>query len=283
MAGLAYDKRGVGQSTGDWEVADFDDLAEDSLAGLHMLRDREDIDGAQVGLWGASQGGWIGPLAASRSRNVAFVIAVSGPGITPHAQNLFNFNGQMLATVKPDAELLDAIAVYERLVEAGRRFVKTGQGWGDVEGLFFRCMESRLFPEDVPPELLALDDHDRRQTLMPHVTAGVSVLDHDPVPVLEKVTCPILAIWGELDAVVPVEESKRVFDRALRSDGNNDYTLRIFQDADHELQVSSTEDPEKRKAAAGYLETMTAWLLEHVTVAGSRGEERQVPGRKDDE
>jgi dipeptidyl aminopeptidase/acylaminoacyl peptidase len=77
MAVLAYDKRGVGGSTGDWYTASFEDLAGDVVAGLAYLKTRREIDPAQIGLLGVSQAGWVMPIAAVRAPDIAFVISVS--------------------------------------------------------------------------------------------------------------------------------------------------------------------------------------------------------------
>ena len=89
LAVLTYDKRGVGQSTGTYvnvgtarSIEIFDLLADDALAGVAALKARRDIDARRVGLGGASQAGWIVPLAASKSRDVAFLVVLSGPAVT---------------------------------------------------------------------------------------------------------------------------------------------------------------------------------------------------------
>jgi dienelactone hydrolase len=89
IAVLAYDKRGVGQSTGEYtsigpsnSVKMFDLLAADAIAGVGDLRRRTDIDPARIGLVGFSQAGWIAPLAASRSKTIAFLVIVSGPAVS---------------------------------------------------------------------------------------------------------------------------------------------------------------------------------------------------------
>jgi fermentation-respiration switch protein FrsA (DUF1100 family) len=76
VAALIYDKRGCGASTGDWTRAGLHDLAEDALACVRLLRARPEINPAQIGLWGLSQGASIIPIAAGRSPEVAFLIAV---------------------------------------------------------------------------------------------------------------------------------------------------------------------------------------------------------------
>ena len=65
---LTYDKRGVGESTGDFRAVSFTELADDGLAAIQLLRARPDVDAERIGVWGLSQGGWLGPLAASRSK-----------------------------------------------------------------------------------------------------------------------------------------------------------------------------------------------------------------------
>jgi dienelactone hydrolase len=89
FAVFAYDKRGVGQSGGEYSNVGpsnsermFDLLASDALAAVEALRSRRDIDPARIGLMGFSQGGWIAPLAASRSPHVRFVVTVSGPAVS---------------------------------------------------------------------------------------------------------------------------------------------------------------------------------------------------------
>jgi dipeptidyl aminopeptidase/acylaminoacyl peptidase len=80
IAALAYDKRGVGKSQGPefaWRDYNFDDLAADAAAGAAFLETRTGIDAARIGVFGASQGGWVAPLAAKRAKHMAFMVMVS--------------------------------------------------------------------------------------------------------------------------------------------------------------------------------------------------------------
>lgn len=86
FAVLRYDKRGAGESTGKYPdvgikngEANINILADDALAGVKYLRNHNHIDPNMIGVAGLSQGGWISPLAASKSPDVAFAIAFSGP------------------------------------------------------------------------------------------------------------------------------------------------------------------------------------------------------------
>ncbi|WP_405135155.1 alpha/beta hydrolase family protein [Nocardia sp. NBC_01388] len=80
MTTLVFDKRTIGYST---IHRDFSLLADDALAGVALLRARTDVDPAAVGLWGFSEGGWVAPLAAARSPEIAFVVTIGGSGRTP--------------------------------------------------------------------------------------------------------------------------------------------------------------------------------------------------------
>jgi dipeptidyl aminopeptidase/acylaminoacyl peptidase len=89
IAVLTYDKRGVGDSEGTYtwigpqnSEAVFDDLADDALAGVSFLKNRRDINSDRIGLVGASQAGWIIPLAASKSKDVAFIVLLVGPTVS---------------------------------------------------------------------------------------------------------------------------------------------------------------------------------------------------------
>ncbi|WP_446038505.1 alpha/beta hydrolase family protein [Streptomyces sp. SID1121] len=56
FAVLSYDKRGVGESSGDWRESTLDDLAADAAAALDFLRDRPEVRADAVGLFGHSEG-----------------------------------------------------------------------------------------------------------------------------------------------------------------------------------------------------------------------------------
>ncbi len=76
---------------------------------------------------------------------------------------------------------------------------------------------------------------------------GGRILDHDPRPALERIDCPILALFGAEDRLVPVERSAAIY-----RDAGRDITVHVFPDADHRGQVG---DPPAM--APGYLDMLT--------------------------
>lgn len=95
---LVYDKRTVGYS---FRERDFGLLADDALRMIEQLRRRPDVDLSRTGLWGVSEGGWVVPIAAARSRDVGFVVLVSSPNVSPMRQVAWALNEQLLRLHAP--------------------------------------------------------------------------------------------------------------------------------------------------------------------------------------
>ncbi|WP_427017424.1 alpha/beta hydrolase family protein [Pseudarthrobacter sp. P1] len=81
VAVLAYDKRGVGSSTGHWESATVDELAADAGAAVASLRGRARVDKGAVGVPRHSEGGWVALRLAARQEAPAHLILNSCPAV----------------------------------------------------------------------------------------------------------------------------------------------------------------------------------------------------------
>jgi dienelactone hydrolase len=82
VAVLLPDKRGCGKSKGQWQTSSFEDYAGDALAAVRYLREHHAAETEGIGLIGMSQGGWVAPLAACKSRDVRFIVMFSGSATT---------------------------------------------------------------------------------------------------------------------------------------------------------------------------------------------------------
>ena len=96
FATLCFDKRGVGQSTGQFinpvpqnSVAVFEDLASDMAAGVEFLRSRQEINPNRIGLAGGSQAGWIVPIAAAKTQP-AFMLLIVGPTVSLGLEHFYS-------------------------------------------------------------------------------------------------------------------------------------------------------------------------------------------------
>lgn len=75
---LRYDKRGVGQSSGDFRAATTLDFARDAAAAMRYLRTRSEVDSKRVGIVGHSEGGTIAALLSATSDPPAASVSLNG-------------------------------------------------------------------------------------------------------------------------------------------------------------------------------------------------------------
>jgi pimeloyl-ACP methyl ester carboxylesterase len=219
VAALVYDKRGCGSSSGDWETAGLDDLARDALAGVALLRATRGIRADAIGVAGHSQGGWIAPLAATLSGDVAFVVATAASGLGPMAQSLYhNANEMRAAGFAPEA-VERAQALRERLYQR----VRTGKFDADFERDLAAVTDEPWFAaSQLPtPPMDGISDGERRLLLF------------EPVPVWRQVRVPVLAIWGTEDINLPAERSRDLVAEALASGGNPRASLHLLPGLTH--------------------------------------------------
>jgi pimeloyl-ACP methyl ester carboxylesterase len=252
IAVLCYDKPGVGGSSGDLTKQTAHDRANEALAALSFLQGREEINEEQVGLWGHSQGGWVAPLAAALSERVAFIIPVSGPGVSPAEQTLYYIAHQMRADGFSEEQISRGEAYVTFLMDAARR----GDCFEQVDTAIDKIRDEAWYAYFPVPDasfwgLAVLRDP----------VGNYANIDYDPVPTLERVKCPALVIFGELDLLVPVAESADIYRRALGKAGNPDASIQVFSQADHGIRIA-----EPRGFAPGYLTTMSDWVLQHTVV-----------------
>jgi pimeloyl-ACP methyl ester carboxylesterase len=255
FACLCWDKPGVGASGGDWTQQSFHDRAREAIDAVKFLRRRAEIDPGHVGLWGISQGGWIGPLAASLSSDVAFLILVSAPAGTIAEQDLFRVEQGMRADGMPPEDIGRALDFARRRIELLRSgtFEALDSAQREVaRHRWFADYVHRLGPRDF--------------------AFGVKNIAYEGQSALERVQCPVLVIVGERDTVVPAKEGAATIADILTRAGNADVTVKIFPDADHFLHQTKTGGPREmasagrvKTLASGYLTTVTGWLGERLT------------------
>jgi pimeloyl-ACP methyl ester carboxylesterase len=253
FACLAWDKPGVGQSTGDYQRQTLRDRAEEAVAAVRFLQGRQDIRRDQIGIWGHSQGGMVAPVAASLSGTVAFVIEVAGWQGPAWQQDPVRVGAELRAAGFPEADVRRAVGFskyrmrlirgkgpYEEL-ERAQNAVKTRRWFGSIH-----FCDKALF------------DAARR------------CVGFDNGPSWEKVHCPVLVLYGDRDTSSgPPGKLVAIIRRGLKKAGNRDVTVKIFRNADHSLcRAEAGRKHASRKRAGGtnfvpgYLETMTTWLAE---------------------
>jgi pimeloyl-ACP methyl ester carboxylesterase len=225
IAALVYDRRGVGRSRGDTSTTGFPELAQDAANAATALKQIPNIDPNRIGVWGQSQGGWIAPLAAARSRDISWVIAQSGPAVTASEQDVFRTEHQAIAEGLTQQEVREATH-YIRLVDrwrnegVGREQVITaakqaqGKRWASLVPLY----DERI-PDHIP--------EGRRDKFWLF----------DPLPDYSRVRVPILILYGDKDAYVPITKSVALWRRAISKSGNRSARIVVLHNATHSYWV----------------------------------------------
>lgn len=266
FATLVFDKRGCGDSEGSYvEAPDLQVPSDDLIAWVDLLAKRTDVRSESIGVLGWSQGGWVGPLAASRSDRIAWVVAISGPGVSPLEQNIYDKTNRFAASGATD----DQIARFSETIRRVWTYLATGADRAEAQEAWDQLENEPYFDQyDGPPMM-------DRDTLLrhPRMLSYEAHSNYEPAPVLASLTVPMLAVFGSEDRVVPVERSVEVMEEAFASSGRPSLlTTRVIPGADHGLRV---EKDGGRQLPFEVIDDIVQWARDRVAEAGID----RLPGR----
>lgn len=261
VAALIYDKRGTGESTGDWRKADFNDLASDVLAAISLLQSRPQIDAKKIGIYGHSQGGTIAPLIASKSTGVAFVISAAGAAIPMWQAEIHSLRTQVRAQGVSGESLARADEFAEQLVAVAR----TGKGF---EELAAQAEAARRRGEPWAALLAPPPRDSYFWSFYPRIA------NYTAAEYWRKVRVPVLILQAGRDRYVPVEDSIQAMQEALREADNPDHTILLLPEAPHTfvLQPDSRNKLKWPRLYPGYSDLLLAWLRYRMDNASTTGQ-----------
>ena len=236
IATLRYDDRGFGESTGDLVNVTTEDLKNDALAGVELLRKQF----RKVGVLGHSEGGTIGLMLATEGK-VDFVVSLAG-GVLSFEKTLLEQNRWTLQ-------------------QAGYSQDVTDRYCSALESLFDK-LKAGENPEPanhgLPAELEQNLKMAQAQSSTPYMRyfLGLDITDS-----LGKITCPVLALNGTKDRQVNGEENLN----ALRGGLAGQKEIKAIDGLNHMFQHCNTGDPSEYKDieetfAPEALDIITTWL-----------------------
>ena len=244
IVALVYDRRGVGDSSGDWRKATLDDLAADARAAVHALARRADVDPQKVGYYGHSQGAYLAPLVARDDPEVAWIAAADGNVGPEFEQDLFRVRNALAKTYR-GAELDDAMALYTEFVDVARRALPHDRLNADEAS----HAKAAWF------DALALPGDESWVWSWYPLTANA-----DNRPAWAAVAAPTLLIYGGKDDVVPVAPSIAAI-RPLLARHRITPAVRILAGADHTLHVPPDGRDGWPHNAPGFPAVLVDWIL----------------------
>jgi len=258
IAVLCYDKRGTGESSGDYEAATTDDFAADAEGAVSYLRSRSDVDVRHIGLIGHSEGGLIAPVVAAHDSKVGFIVLLAGPAM--RGDKLLAEQIYLIAKASgaPDSRGVSIRKVHEDMFAAIANAPNQAQAKSSAEAIFDKAVEEHRTFADVDQTKANLD-----QLTSPWMR---HMLGYDPVPALRKVKVPVLALNGSLDLQVPPKEDLAGIKDALRDD--KDVTVIELPKLNHLFQSANTGAPFEygrieETIAPVALDTIGDWVVTH--------------------
>ena len=236
IATLRYDDRGFGESTGDLVNVTTEDLKNDALAGVELLRNQF----KRVGILGHSEGGTIGLMLAAESK-VDFVVSLAG-GAVSFEKTLLDQNRWTLQQAGYSQDVTDRYcAALESLfdeLKAGRNPEPTNHG--------------------LPTELEQNLQMAKAQSSTPYMRyfLGLDLTDR-----LGRITCPVLALNGTKDRQVNSEKNLN----ALLDGLAGQKEIKAMEGLNHMFQHCATGAPAEYKDieetfAPEALDIITTWL-----------------------
>lgn len=241
---LRYDKRGCGESEGDFGEATYDDFASDGWSAVQYLKDRKDIDFNAIGIAGHSEGGSTGPMVAAK-HELDFLILLGAPGLPyPIADSLYA-SGMAKARGYSEEQILRESKVHDSMISYALN-MELGQALDDsIYNLAFRNREDLSWFKGLTGE--ELGDEIKYSYIEYYARPVFKEFWEGPTPedYLKQVHCPVLSIGGTLDLNVPGAASMAAIDRAINEAGNTEVTSKLIPNLNHMLQPAQTGLPEE--------------------------------------
>jgi pimeloyl-ACP methyl ester carboxylesterase len=259
-ATFAWDKPGTGESTGEIDRSRLGkQRAQIVLDAIETLKAHPDIDPRRIGLWGISQAGYVMPRVLSMIDDIAFMIAVSCPGMPGVDQGAYLVSAQAACAGIPAGQAdqigrllseIERVATYQEYV----RYKEALDALPGIESAAIFGYRPGVTPEDEW-----------------HAHSPDNEYFWDPIEVIEHVTIPVLAFFGEKDTQVDPIQGARAYREALERAGNPSFRVELVPGADHNIILSETgclDERQKRPQskwadyAPEYLDTLEEWLRE---------------------
>jgi pimeloyl-ACP methyl ester carboxylesterase len=260
IAVLRYDKRGIGKSTGDYANATTEDFANDCDSAIAYLKHRKEIDSKRVGLIGHSEGGIIAPLVAARSKDVAWVVLLAGPGLKGEDFLLLQSESILKVTGANPGQIASTLDFNKQTYA----LVRQEKNRAALESKLNDLVQSSDTSGALPPSAL------QAQVGMLASPWFRYFLDYDPVPALQKTLCPVLALNGEKDLQVPPKENLAKIQKALQDGANPDSQTTELPGLNHLFQHAPTGSPTEygvieETMAPEALNAVSDWVLKHAS------------------
>ena len=268
---LIWDKPGCGNSEGEFDINQpVQSSAEEVVAAVKALKERQVKGTETIGLWGISRAGWIAPLAMQEDPSIAFWISVSGTDDKENARYLLESNFLIEGRTAEETELLVSQwqgrfnaawkgGSYDDYLAASTHIADDEfmhfMGWGGTASeQEFLAYQARFKSGE-----LVVDEKDELLIYVPEFKKVLASIDR-----------PVLALFGEKDTNVDWRKTSALYRETIGRNPDASLEVRVFPDGDHTLRQTRTggirellEQQSRPPYVEGYYESMLSWLKAH--------------------
>jgi len=273
IASLRFDKRGVGESQGDFSTAGPDDFVADVLGAVEYLVHEQEFAGGRVGLVGHSEGGIVALTAAAKMDMTPFCVLLASPLLSGRDNLVQSF--ALLARGSLDRD--DTFDSYVSELTTLLAFARSADTAAPQPGTARRPdaaphpdaaarQETVAQPAGIArPEAVALANNlapliinERTQVILGGGTmSGEEFLDllsspcletclsWDPSRVVPLVTCPVLVIHGGKDTQAPAVQNGAAARGLVERLGKQNWVVREMGEMNHAFQRCATGMPDE--------------------------------------
>ena len=233
MVTLRYDKRGIGNSTGDG--GDFPETSlRDLRAAIEFLRGNATVVADRIALIGHSLGGLWALMEAAEDANIAAICLMATPAREYSEVIVEQIEGLMTLQGKDDADIAAVVAEQREIYS----LLRSGE------------LDPSIYPEPTRSELKFLK----------------AIMDIAGADYAREIQCPALILQGDKDLFTVIPEEAEVLKEAFNDGGNEDVELVVFTDLDHVFRLTP-DDPsldlyyeDRGPVAAEVVETIVDWM-----------------------
>lgn len=226
IASLRYDDRGVGKSTGPTAGTTTENNLADAEAGIAYLRSLGTF--GKVGVLGHSEGGTIAFMMGA-NKSVDFLVSLAGTAIS----GVDVIVGQNEAIMKQQGVPVSVISDYAKALRMVYNDRVDGKSVADV---------SKYVDDLCAAHQLALSDAYKANLAQCFTAGGEWItwfLAYDPIDAIRKITCPVMALNGDMDLQVLSEDNLPVIKENLPTGDKN--TIKEYSSLNHLFQHTTPQ------------------------------------------
>lgn len=235
-----YDKRGTGNSEGNWNIATIEELLADDVTAIEYFSKKTGIPLKEIGIKGSSQGAAKIPYILSELENLKYGIAVSCPGVTLLESDLNYWRNRNADVIGKE---IDAATKFQLKVF---EFIAGKLSRTDLEKAINNEKSNSWFPNVWVPNL---DEVQTDKKLL-----------YSPIPYFETTKQPILILQGTKDEIIPKNSYETISEALVKSDNDNFKTI-LLEGTSHSMYyVGESDFPFWSKLHPDYLTTIENWI-----------------------